>query len=227
MNKEFVVPKQKFSEQGQTLIETMVAVLVLVIGIGAAVALAVYGIGATNSVTKQLVAVGLAREGIEAVKNMRDTNWLKGSLDSNCFNFYTQSTGGYCYHDWLNANKGYVIDSGTYVLGFDETAEEGAFWQLIPAEKEFGLNRQFKDLSSGLYKPSLDVVSNSDSGFGRQITITKEGDFDAFNTDIGPRLRVRVDVWWSDKRCPASNTPPSSDACRVTLETYLTNWKDY
>ena len=217
---------QKY-QQGQTLVETMVAVLVLTMGIGAAVALAIYGIGATNGVTKQLIAVGLAREGIEAVKNMRDTNWLHGSLNNDCFNFYTQTTGGYCYRDWLNAPRGYTIDSGTYVLGFDETAEEGAFWQLIPESRGFGLDYINKEPAYGLYRPTQNSVSLSSSGFGRQITITQDNGFEPFNQDTGPRLKVTVDVWWSDKRCPVSDSPPASESCKITLETYLTNWKDY
>ena len=95
-------------QAGQTLVETMVASLVLVLGIGAAVTLSIYGLGATSSVSKQLVAIGLAREGIEAVKNMRDTNWLRATMVTSCYNFYTGQSNAGCYPDWLNATSGSI-----------------------------------------------------------------------------------------------------------------------
>lgn len=228
MNKSSILFKRGTYQQGQTLVETMVAVLVLTMGIGAAVALAIYGIGATNGVTKQLIAVGLAREGIEAVKNMRDTNWLHGTLSGDCYNIYSDKQDAFCYKDWLNAPRGYLIDPGTYVLGFDETAEEGAFWQLVPESRGFGLDYIRKEPAYGLYKPTQNSVSVSNSGFGRMVTITQD-DFTPFDraNETGPRLKVTVDVWWSDKRCPVSDSPPASESCKITLETYLTNWKDY
>lgn len=224
----------QLSEQGQTLIETMVAALVLVMGISAAVALAVYGLGATTSVTKQLIAVGLAREGLEGVKNMRDTNWLQGDLEGDCFDFYTQLDGGFCYQDWLNATGGYDIDpsgigtSATYTLGFNSTSADNEYWVLNQESGlAFGLDYNPQTLEDGYYNTSGNTVSKSNSGFGRKITITAEDQMDAFNTNLGPRLKVSVDVWWTDKRCPVSDDVPTNSNCKITLETYLTNWKDY
>jgi Tfp pilus assembly protein PilV len=62
----FVITKSNL-QSGQTLIETLVAALVLVMGITAAVTLAIYGFTATEGINKQLIAVGLAREAMEAV----------------------------------------------------------------------------------------------------------------------------------------------------------------
>lgn len=225
--------KNKFiTQQGQTLIETMVAALVLTMGISAAVGLAVYGLNATSGISKQLQATGLAREGMEAVKNMRDTNWLRTTLNTDCFDFYTQTSIASCYQGWLNGEggQGYSIFnngaiSRTYKLGFNaESKEEHMYWDLVETNSEFGLDYSPKDLSTGLFKPTSGKVGSS--GFSRKITLTTE-DFSPFNQTTGPRLKVRVDVWWQDKRCPASSDVPTSNACLITLESYLTNWKNY
>ncbi|QQS22787.1 prepilin-type N-terminal cleavage/methylation domain-containing protein [bacterium] len=221
----------KTNQRGQTLIETMVAALVLTMGISAAVGLAVYGLNATSGISKQLQATGLAREGMEAVKNMRDTNWLRTSLSTNCFDFYTQTDAGNCYQGWLNgAGGGYSIFPGgaisrTYRLGFNANSNnEHSYWELTQTNSGYGLDYDTSNLATGFFKPSAD--STGDSGFSRKITLTTE-DFPPFDQSTGPRVRVRVDVWWTDKRCPASADVPTSNSCLITLETYLTNWKNY
>ncbi len=218
-------------QSGQTLVETMVAALVLSIGIGAAVSLAVYGLTATSSIPKQLIGVGLAREGIEAVKNMRDTNWLRTALADDCHNFLTGGGDGLCFKQWLSGS--YQIDPGstpqTYSLGIAGEDPEEEYWRLVATPSRFGLNYTPEATAAeGFYSAATTVtVENTNSGFARKITL--EADSTApFDENTGPRLKVTVDVWWTDRRCPAlTATPPTNPNCRVTLETYLTNWKDY
>ena len=88
-------------QRGQTLIETMVAVFVLTMGIVAALGLANFAVSTSRNIVKQITGMGLAREGVEAIKNMRDTNWLKGTLVDTCYNFVTLGTDGSCYTTWL------------------------------------------------------------------------------------------------------------------------------
>ena len=210
-------------QQGQTLIETMVASLVLVMGISAAVGLAVYGLGATGTISKQLIGVGLAREGIEAVKNMRDTNWLTDTLSTDCYDFYTDNPdGANCYKNWRGSS--YAISPGTYRLMFSAGSPENNYWELRSTESDFGFQYNESFNGSGFYEAN----GRDDSDFRRMITITEETPLSAFqDSELGPRLKVTVDVWWKDKRCPDSSTPPDLKSCKVTLETYLTNWKNY
>jgi type II secretory pathway pseudopilin PulG len=65
------------SNRGETMVEVLIALMVLVIGaVGALRLLGIAGIN--NQITKERVeATNLAREGIEAVRNIRDTNWLR------------------------------------------------------------------------------------------------------------------------------------------------------
>lgn len=224
--------KQNY-QSGQTLIETLVAAFVLTMGITAALGLATYSLNATSNIKQRVVAIGLAREGIEAVKNMRDTNWLRGTLSSDCFNFETQDYTANCYKDWLNPSvaKGYNLDTSgktlTYILDFN--ANESPFWRLTETDKLFGLNFSYDSMEMGTYYTKGGItVSESNSGFGRAITITPDSSFKPFDQgDIGPRLKVTSEVWWSDKNCPISDQIPTDPACKIKLETYLTNWKTF
>lgn len=232
--------KSRSSQAGQTLVETMVAVFILVMGISAALGLANYSLSSTTNIRKQIIAMGLAREGIEAVKNMRDTNWLKGDIYDFCWNFYDNDYTAPCYPDWLRSEQGgFNIDPDTtqsYALWFDTTELDGGpYWHFEPQEAKggaYGLDYEgaARDNQFGLYSAhNLPSVANATSDYARKITLTVEGDQAPFNhdSDLGPRLKVTSQVWWKDKKCPASEDVPVDRRCTITLETYLTNWKNY
>lgn len=65
------------SRRGETLIEVVVALMMLIVG--ALTALRLMGVASiSNQLTKErVIATNLAREGIEAVRTIRDTNWLR------------------------------------------------------------------------------------------------------------------------------------------------------
>lgn len=64
--------------KGVGLVEGIVAIAILVTGIISVVSLSISNLSASESVEARLVAVNLAREGVEAVRSIRDGNWLKG-----------------------------------------------------------------------------------------------------------------------------------------------------
>ena len=82
--------KQKdFYHRGMTFLELMVAISVLIVGISGTVGLISMTISAAATTTSQLKAAYLAQEGIEVVRNIRDSNWVKGdgwltNIDTNC-----------------------------------------------------------------------------------------------------------------------------------------------
>lgn len=221
--------KNKSEETGQTLIETLVACFVLVMGISAAIGLANYSLMATNSIKQQLVGMGLAREGLEVVKNMRDTNWLKSTYSPSCYNFSTGTNSGICYTDWLNATAagGYDISAGTSATPFTYTLRFNAAstlpWSAVRTATDYGLNT-----SSGtgvLYNNAAGVTAmNANSGFARRISISQDT-FAPFDRDTGGRVKVTSQVWWNGKGCAITANPNPDKKCSVTLETYLTNWR--
>lgn len=64
--------------RGQSFIEAMVAITVIITSISSSLALIQSSITASRIGGMQVVAANLAREGLEVVRAIRDTNWLKG-----------------------------------------------------------------------------------------------------------------------------------------------------
>ncbi|MBU4331507.1 hypothetical protein KKD19_03555 [Patescibacteria group bacterium] len=65
------------SESGQTIVELVVALGVLVVGVLAVLTLTISSQTAIAVSTGHLFASNLAREGIETARAIRDTNWLE------------------------------------------------------------------------------------------------------------------------------------------------------
>ena len=64
--------------RGSTLAELLVAVTILVTAVSSLVALSINNSCTERQATERLVAGQLASEGIEVVRNIRDSNWLAG-----------------------------------------------------------------------------------------------------------------------------------------------------
>lgn len=74
---------KKHGQQGQTIIEAVVATFMIVVALGATLSLAVIAIRTARDSRDKVVATNLAREAVEAVRALRDTNWLHGDMASN------------------------------------------------------------------------------------------------------------------------------------------------
>jgi len=71
--------KKCFNKKAFTLVEVIVAFSVLILVIVASTDLLVSVIRSNNENENTIVAYGLAQEGLEAVRNMRDSDWLLGA----------------------------------------------------------------------------------------------------------------------------------------------------
>lgn len=68
--------RNKTYPKGETLAETIIALSVLAIGITVASTVILNSMRNMTNAKNRLIAINIAREGIEAVRNIRDTNWL-------------------------------------------------------------------------------------------------------------------------------------------------------
>jgi len=64
------------SKNGFTIIEALVSIFVLSMGITACIGLASSALRSSEISKNRLIAANLAQEGIEVVRNIRDSNWL-------------------------------------------------------------------------------------------------------------------------------------------------------
>lgn len=69
--------------KGQGLLETIVALGILTSGIFAVMSLVIGNLTTERAGTMRVQALNLAREGLEAVKNIRDSNWVAGDTTWN------------------------------------------------------------------------------------------------------------------------------------------------
>ncbi|MBT4210149.1 MAG: prepilin-type N-terminal cleavage/methylation domain-containing protein [Candidatus Komeilibacteria bacterium] len=109
------------NNQGFTLIELVIALAVFTIGISAALSLALANYNNSRDNLDKIIAANLAREGIELIKNVRDSNWLRIEANETC--------GGIpCTWDYsLTVNNQYVyIDyNDSWPLSFGATCAAG------------------------------------------------------------------------------------------------------
>lgn len=70
----------------ETLAEVLIALIVLSVGAVGAMTLVSMSIRANSEAEERLIAYNLAREGVEAIRSIRDTNWLRFPGDrANCW----------------------------------------------------------------------------------------------------------------------------------------------
>lgn len=141
---------------GETLVEVITAIFVVAIGSGSAAVLLTNAIQANSFSRDNLIALNLAVEGAEAIRNVRDTNWLKFGYDkSNCWNLLpTDAVGPLCTEP---ANK---IVEGNYVLNLDPGSYR---WEMKLAEDGKVLNLESQDLDDELFRLGIVGVSGSDT----------------------------------------------------------------
>lgn len=71
---------------GQTLLEVLIAITVIVIGLMAVIGLAIGNATAAEESANRTTAANLAREALEVVKQQRDSNWLSNKNFSEIIN---------------------------------------------------------------------------------------------------------------------------------------------
>lgn len=70
--KNLIRNKKAFS-----LLEVLIAIFLITIGITGAVSLVNYSISSVAIAKSQIIAASLAQEGVEIIRNIRDSNWLQ------------------------------------------------------------------------------------------------------------------------------------------------------
>lgn len=107
--------KSGAKKRGETIIEVLVALLVVTIGSATATSLILTSMRATQFNKDSLVALNLAQEGLEYMRNLRDTNWLKFSGNTQgCWNTIPNSatcdaSGGTTALAATDATKAYAL----------------------------------------------------------------------------------------------------------------------
>ncbi len=116
--------------RGETLLEVLIAIVILTGIFGGIFGLLLRASAMNTNVVNRTVALNIAREGIEAVRNVRDTNWLKYSGDRRkkwlCLDMLLLMDTETALADTLDACKGerdgedLLVTPGVYTIEFME-----------------------------------------------------------------------------------------------------------
>ncbi len=108
--------KKISQQQGFTIIETLVAITILMIAIVGPLTIAHKGLQAANQARDQIVASYLAQDAIEYVRNVKENNiragryWLTGF--AGCISTSVENPLAYCTLDTVNGHPEAVVPTG-------------------------------------------------------------------------------------------------------------------
>lgn len=180
---------------GFTLVETLVAISIFTMSILALLSILASGISDTNYAKQKIIAGYLAQEGIEYVRNMRDTFVLYDPTDSqtgwNSFISKVSSAG--CQ----NLTGCYFNDSN---LNYSNPAQPMA--GIILSGCNAGCPNLLYDSTTGKYGYPFGGV---DSGFSRKIQVSQ------INAD---QIKILSTVYWTQ----------GSGTYSLTFSENLFNW---
>lgn len=159
------------NHRGESLIETIISIVLITLAVTAAITLIVTTMRASEASKERIIAINLAREGIEAVRAIRDTNWLVYSSRRRiCWN-----TVGECND---NTPKDGITDSPINVGYYRVGLSSGFSWELeyYPG----ALESEWRDdyqlyLENNFYTHRVtDLAGNPNvkSNFARRIYVT-------------------------------------------------------
>lgn len=218
--------------KGITIIEVMIVMLILSVWILGSYQVASQWNNLERMTENRTKAVAFAREWLEVVENIRDTNWLKFSTNyEGCFDVLNYDISCTTTH---SGAIGTVtrINSGSYTVS--QNAQN--IWRLteitIPSgvdENSTGVNRAtYVNLfplmlngsgastqigsAAGIANCKNDLQKNCDTGFTREIRITRPGS----NWILNP-IQIKSIVTWVDWK---QKTPYV-----IELDYTLQNWK--
>jgi hypothetical protein len=214
-------------QSGQSLIETIAAIFILVTALSTAVGLAIYSFSVTTASQHQVTAINLAREGVDVIRAMRDSNWLASDKkdpdgsQSWGLQVCNDISNTMCYpvaYNKIPSYNDYDLDAGSYQLKFNALANT---WQLDTG------NYNLYSQPDGSY--IHDAAGNS--VFARQVLITTNTNPPYTNQNSNWELIIRSTVLWRGKGCAnfigTENLSTINSQCKVVAEEHLTNWKDY
>ncbi|RAL55069.1 hypothetical protein BLD25_05040 [Candidatus Gracilibacteria bacterium GN02-872] len=204
-----------------SLIESMVVVTILSIGLVGVFGFFIKSRNFLDGVSAKIQAMEMAREGIEAIENIRDTNWIRFpgnkqfcwnvlNYDSNCIK---EKSG-----ELPNSQNKMDRDGVKYIL-----LNDNGSWKLEGKE----IQGDFKDK---LYRETFSVGQDEDGkycqkigeGEGRRKCSKKKGYFIRTIEITKPagsenKMLVKSIVQWID--------PSSSGVRKIEIENLLTNYK--
>lgn len=249
------ITRNEKNQAGQTLIETLAAIFILVTTLTVGLGLSVYVLSTARTSADEVVATNLARQAIEVVRMARDSNWLASDAKNSAgYGLATCSdvADAMCYAKAYDAVSGNPSYSNNFNLTTPNQAvcntsstncslagdvrlllSDGATFAQWPTANMFEVNLtgayNLYLQPNGHYYYNPAFVGDS-ATYARKVKLSRINVAPFTNQNSNWEIIVNVYVAWSAKNCPSvQNQDPETLAttCKVVLEDHLTNWKDY
>ncbi|MCX6718693.1 MAG: hypothetical protein NTY81_03800 [Candidatus Staskawiczbacteria bacterium] len=205
-------------ETGFTIIELIISIFVLSVGVIGIFSIFSMVVVLTSDSSDRLTATYLAQEGMEIVRNIRDTNWLHMDI---CASGVTPLPDGVsCPASWLdgfseisacsNINTGCEAD---YTSKTSMSGNSGEYLYINNENGFYGYNQNNATITK----------------FQRKIIISPVEDIDGKSDHI---IKVTVEVFWDKKSTILSpGVTAQSDGCGpsncISTEGTLYDWYNY
>lgn len=118
--------------RGQSMLEMIIALGIVVSGLAGALSLVTGSLNASNESQTRIVATGLAREALEAARNLRDTSWRAGEA----WNARLGAAGDRTGILWLDGAQGWRFDDALDGIdgdGAEILQDPDGFYRQYPA----------------------------------------------------------------------------------------------
>lgn len=182
-----------FQSRGESLSETVISIFIISFSIVTATTLVVASLKTNNASKERLIAINLAREGIEAIHFVRDTNWMQFSRDRRvCWN--NNPSLGDCIDVGGNDVSDNAIEPGLYRVDFDPVNYD---WGLSNTPDPSDIDNNILYLEDGLYTHRSQDSGGADNvptDFRRTIEITYLQDDGTVGNTSDNRMEVRSTV---------------------------------
>ncbi len=184
-------------QRGESLLEVIIAVSILATIMVSVFSLLIRGASTNVNVTNRVVAINVAREGMEAVRNIRDTNWLKYSGDRRAKWLCLDSEG----NDACEGNLKSLIEPNNYTVDFSQI------------DKRYYLARQLETVLSD--KDTLPANENYRLYLGAdgRFTHTAGGDV----TKYYRQVYLRPETGWLDTAGCSVDGCPTQERMQVSV----------
>lgn len=214
MNKHI---RQFVKRKAESLVEVIIAIFVVSLGASVATGLIVTSLQSNSFSRDNLIALNLVEEGIEAMRAIRDTNWLKYGYDKEgCWNLLPSApacpaaspneviSDGY-YTVELDANNSWILQKYEQPLALDQANATNDNYQL----KVVTRNGAFFYAHNTLPPPSQFVEAANHPHNGRFYRMLQVSNATAES------MNIRAIVFWR-----AQGTVHN-----ISLESQLTNYQ--
>ncbi|HLD81677.1 MAG TPA: hypothetical protein VJA22_00535 [Patescibacteria group bacterium] len=150
--------------KGQTLLEIVIALGVMIFGIVSVLSLTTRGISTTRTSTNRLIASNLAREGVEVVRGIRDSNWLaKNPWDQGIYRSH-QNKAIPIFDPATGAWSLLFLPNGSTIMDYPVYIDDGMYRQFT--------GQSFGTEDSGFYRLlTFEFIDRAVSGLAEPVRI--------------------------------------------------------